>query len=177
MFVTGDVIMTDNKILCCCCGKVFDKTGVNQNKIRKDGTVQRCKVCDWIYRHKGVPKIDGFTEEQIRIALEFILIGRSLYLNDLSEEINKPLDDVIHMVRSLHIKGKRYMLKLICPCCGDSFDEHVSVYLQNEYTYCSWDCYIKHKRKIVARGKDSDLYNRIETHCTNCKKKIYLRIV
>lgn len=47
--------------------------------------------------------------------------------------------------------------------CGEEFDEHVSVYLLNEYNYCSWNCYISHKREIVARGKDSELYNRIIT--------------
>lgn len=174
MIITGDVIMTNDNILCCCCGKTFDENGVHKGRIRKDGTVKRCKTCNWIYRHGSLPVVDGFTEYDVRYALEFILIGKSLYLNNLAADINRTLDDVIYLVNSLGIKGKKYMLKLVCPYCGKSFDEYVSVYLQNEYTYCSWDCYVKHKREIVARGEDSDLYNRIETHCTNCDKKIYV---
>lgn len=173
-YVTGDVIMTNNKILCCCCGKTFNENGVHKGRVRKDGTVKMCKTCNWIYRHGGIPKIEGFTEDEVRCVLEFILIGESLYLNGLVDKLNKSLDDVIIAVNSLGIKGKKYMLKLKCDYCGKEYDEHISVYLTNEHSYCSWNCYVKHKKETVSRGPDSNLYNRIETHCTNCGKFIYV---
>lgn len=163
-----------NSILCVNCGKTFGESGVHRGRVRNDGTVKRCKTCDWIHRHGGLPLVDGFEDCQIRVALEFILTEESLYLNDLADKLNMSIDSAIKLVNGLRLKGKRYMLRLTCAYCGRQFDEHVSVYLSNKYSYCSRECYWEHKRMIVERGEDSVLYNRIKTSCTNCGKEILI---
>ena len=75
-------------IYCECCNRTLDVQCFSYHRIHLDGTALRCKSCDWIFRHKGLPVIDGFSEEQIKYALEFILFEKSLYINDLANELN-----------------------------------------------------------------------------------------
>lgn len=163
-----------NFIICDCCGKSFGENGVHKGRVRSDGTVAMCKTCNWIHRHGGLPKIDGFTDSQIRCALEFMLIGDSLYLNDLAENIGVSLNDAIELVHKTKVKGKSYKVRYNCAHCNKECEENASVYLRNEHSYCSQECYWNHKREIVERGENHSLYNRVKTCCTNCGKELYV---
>ena len=162
----------DKMVYCFCCGRTLNKYGVHPDRIRKDGTVKRCKTCDWIYRRGGIPSVDGFTEEQVKYALEFILMERSIYLNDLSAEMNLSMDDIIAIVNSLNVGNKRYVIKSNCANCGKDVEEVVSVYTRNKDLFCSSECYHQFRAKTLKRGKDSSFYNKILTNCTNCNKEI-----
>ena len=159
-------------VFCKCCNRFIEIKNVSYRNLHLDGTAKRCNFCDWIYRHNGVPVIAGFDEEQILYALEFILFEKSLYVNDLANNLCLSIDETIRLVNSLKIGGKKYMLKAYCNYCGKETDKPVSVYLKNKYLYCSLDCYWKHKEEITPHGNENSFYNRITTNCTNCGKEI-----
>ena len=159
-------------VYCECCNRIINVKNVSYKNLRLNGTVKRCNFCDWIFRHKGVPHIDDFTKEQIEYALEFILFEKSLYINDLANELNLSMDNTIKLVSGIKVGGKRYVLKANCEFCGKEIEKPISVYLKNKYLYCSSNCYWNHKAKIMPRGSDNPSYKRIATICTNCGKDI-----
>lgn len=159
-------------VYCECCNRTLDVRYFSYHRIHLDGTALKCKSCDWIFRHKGLPIIDGFSEEQIKCALEFILFEKSLYINDLADELNISIDGVIKLVNGIKVGGKKYMLKGNCEYCGEEVEKFVSVYLKNKHLFCSHDCYWKYKREIEPNGSKHPSYNRIVTNCTNCGKEI-----
>lgn len=161
-----------NTAYCECCNRVIDIKNISYRNLRLNGTAKRCNLCDWIFRHKGLPFINGFTEWQIKYALEFILFEKSLYINDLSTELNLTIDETIMLVNGIKVGGKKYMLKVNCEYCGEEIEKPVSVYLKNKYLYCSLDCYWNHKAEITPHGTNNNFYKRITTTCTNCSKHI-----
>lgn len=68
--------------------------------------------------------------------------------------------------------GRKCRIRLVCDGCGKEYDSTISGYVDSKYHYCSVDCYYKDKPNKIEHGKDSRFYNRIETKCTNCGKKI-----
>lgn len=159
-------------VYCECCNRMLDVKCFSYHRIHLDGTALRCKACDWIFRHNGLPFIDKFTEEQIRYALEFILFGKSLYINDLADELNLLTDKTILLINGIKVGNKKYMLKSNCKYCGKEVEKPVSVYLKNKYLFCSYDCYWKYKEEVEPKGSEHPSYNRITTNCTNCGKEI-----
>lgn len=161
-----------NTAYCECCDREIDIEYISYRNLRLDGTAKRCNFCDWIFRHKGIPHVNGFTEEQIRYALEFILFEKSLYINDLANELYLDIDEAINLVNSVKVGGKKYMLKSNCEYCGGEIEKPVSVYLKNKHMFCSHNCYWKYKKEIEPKGMEHTSYNRIITNCTNCGKEI-----
>lgn len=177
---TGDVIMTKKEfenyrgknVICDCCKSAIDARFVSYRMLRKDGTLRRCPLCDWVYRHEGVPKIAGFSEKQVMTALGFIIFQKSRYVNDLSDELCITLDDAIVLVKELHVGNKNFDVKTLCANCGAEVVKHISVYEKYEHLYCSRQCYWEHKKQITPRGLDNPESKRIKTSCTNCGKDI-----
>lgn len=161
-----------NTAYCKCCNRIIDIKNISYRNLHLDGTAKRCNFCDWIYRHNGLPPIDGFSEEQIKYALEFILFEKSLYINDLADELCLTIDEIIRLINGIKVGGKKYMFKANCEYCGKEIEKPISVYLKNEYLYCSSDCYWKHKKEIAPHGVDNPSYKRVATTCTNCGKDI-----
>lgn len=161
-----------NTAYCKCCNRIIDIKNISYKNLYLDGTAKRCNFCDWIYRHNGLPSIDGFSEEQIKYALEFILFEKSLYINDLADDLCFTIDETIKLINGIKVGGKKYMLKANCKYCGKEIEKPISVYLKNEYLYCSLDCYWKHKKEITPHGDNNPSYKRVETTCTNCGKDI-----
>ena len=161
-----------NVVYCECCGRTLNIKYVAYKNIRLDGTAKRCNFCDWIFRHKGLPFVDGFTREQIEYALEFILFEKSLYVNDLANELCLSVDEVIQLINGIKVGNKKYMLKSNCSYCGKEIEKFVSVYLKNKHMFCSHDCYWKYKDEVEPKGNKHPSYNRIVTNCTNCGKEI-----
>lgn len=159
-------------VYCECCNRIVKTQNVSYSKIRLDGTTQRCKLCDWIYRHKGIPTVDTFTEEQVKSTLEFMLFEKSLYINDLADELKLSIDKIIQLINGIKIGNKKYMLKSNCSYCGKEIEKFVSVYLKNKHMFCSHDCYWKYKEEVEPKGSEHPSYNRITTNCTNCGKEI-----
>ena len=163
----------DKKVAYCkCCNRMIDIKNVAYRNLHLDGTAKRCNFCDWVFRHNGLPLVEGFTENQIEYALEFILFEKSLYINDLADELCLTIDEIIKLVNGIKIGGKRYMIKSNCEYCGKEIERFVSVYLKNKHLYCSHDCYWKYKEEVEPKGDEHPSYNRVTTSCTNCGKEI-----
>lgn len=178
----GDVIMTKNKfkdfsnktVYCKSCHRIIDVKNVCYRYLHSDGTVERCNFCDWIFRHKGAPNIKGYEEYQIKYILEYIIFEKSLYINELENQLNIPLNDIIHILNVLHIGNKKYMVKAKCDFCNKEVEKPVNVYLKNKHVFCSNNCYHAYRAKTIKTGKDNAFYKRICARCTNCNKDIYV---
>ena len=70
---------------CRCCNRDVPKIHMQYKRVYQNGDVARCNVCDWIKRHKGIPIVNDFTEDEIRIALYFFIYEESNYINDLAK--------------------------------------------------------------------------------------------
>lgn len=157
---------------CECCNRVIDIKNISYRNLHLDGTAKRCNYCDWIFRHDGLPLVDSFSEEQVKYALEFILFEKSLYINDLANELCLTINETVRLINSIKVGGKKYLVKSNCNYCDEEIEKPVSVYLKNKNIYCSLDCYWKHKAEITPHGADNSFYKRVQTVCTNCGKDI-----
>ena len=160
--------------ICSSCGHIIDVCFIYYRNLRHDGTLSRCPVCDWKHRNGWVPGVDGFSSEQVEYALEFVILQKSTFVNDLATELNIELIDALKLIRSLKIGNKSFRVKCTCDFCGKEIEKPSNVYNSNVHNYCSKECYWKHKPLTVQRGKDSPFYNRIYTQCTNCRKDMMI---
>ena len=130
-------------------------------------------MCDWICRHKTLPEVDGWDEEDVYKTIDFLLTNDSPYLNDLQSEIrDRTLKELCQLCVDLRIKGVHVLVKSNCIYCGKDIEDFPSVYLKNSNMYCSHECYIKDKPRTVPKGEDSPFYKRITTKCANCGKEM-----
>lgn len=157
---------------CECCNRVINIKNISYKNLHLDGTAKRCNYCDWIFRHDGLPLVDGFSEEQVRYALEFILFEKSLYINDLANELCLTINETVRLINGIKVGGKKYLVKSNCKYCNKEIKKPISVYLKNKNMYCSLDCYWKHKAETTPIGADNSFYKRVQIVCTNCGKDI-----
>lgn len=157
---------------CRTCKHDVPKIHINYKKVHKNGDIARCNVCEWIKRHNGTPIINGFSKDEVLKALYFLLYEKSIYMNDLSEELGRSLDDTIDLFQALKIGNKKCLIKVVCEYCGKETIKTPNVYKISKNSYCSLECYWKDKTNKTEHGEDSQFYNRITTNCTNCGKEI-----
>lgn len=164
----------NNIVHCVSCGKDLKKKYFIMKNLYEDGKHGKCLYCDWIKRHNNIiPEIEGWSKDEIDLAIQFILINDSVYLNDLQLLYqNRTLKDICLLTEKLHIGNKHIFVKETCCQCGKEIDVHPSVYLNNENYFCNSKCYHKYRTEHLSKGEDSPFYNRITTHCSNCGKEI-----
>ena len=162
----------NGSLFCKKCNTHIEKHFTSYKDIDENGFVKECNVCKWIKRHNGVPTIDNYSYDDIIKTLNFFIYEKSVYINDLSKELDRSLDDTIYLYKKLNIKGKKCLVKSSCECCGNEIENFPSVYLKNKHLYCSTKCYHKDKSNKIKHGSESQFYNRIVTNCTNCNKEI-----
>lgn len=88
-------------IHCKHCNRDLPKKYFSYSYVTKDGNASRCKHCDWLIRHNGIPKIEKYNSELINNILEDLIFERVSYLNELSEKYELSLHDVIYLVKKL----------------------------------------------------------------------------
>lgn len=162
-------------IYCECCHQNKPTSSFNYRNIKTNvRSANRCKTCDWFYRnHKGnMPVIDGFTEYEIRTTVTFMLEDNDIYINTLSDILNRTIEDTIDLIYKLNLKNISVKVKSNCECCGKEIEDCLSTYLKTKNPYCSYECYWKDKTNKIGHGENSQFYNRIKTTCTNCGKDI-----
>lgn len=162
----------EGTLYCKSCNHNVPKMHMQYKRVYQNGDIASCNVCDWIKRHKGIPIIDGFTENEIKIALYFFIYEESNYINDLAKILKRSIDEIINLYRSLNIKGKKCLVKTNCEYCKTEIENFPSVYIKTKHLYCSETCYWKDKTNKMPKGENNQFYNRIKTECTNCKKTI-----
>ena len=168
-------LIDDNQIVhCVSCNRDLKKKYFIMKNLYEDGKYGKCLYCDWLKRHKNIiPEYDGWTNDEVDLAIKFILTDDSVYLNDLQLlYVNKSLSDVCKLVQKLHIGNKHILVKDFCKNCGKEIEDFSSVYLKNQNGFCSKECYHKYKAEHTLKGEDSPYYNRIKTICSNCGKII-----
>ena len=163
---------TKTTAICSCCGRVIDIRIVSYSKLRADGTLSRCPVCDWKYRNGDIAVAEGYTLEQSEYALEFLMLQKSIYVNDLAKSLELPLHSALELIRSLKVGNKSFRIKCNCSFCGKEVVKPANIYESNAHIYCSRECYWKHKPETLPHGEASPFYNRVQTTCTNCGKDI-----
>lgn len=162
-------------VYCECCKTQKPVSCFSYRNIRTNNrAANRCKVCDWLYRNHNceIPQIEGFTKQEIMETISFILDKKGESVNELSEIINNTIDRTIELIYKLKLKNMHILVKTKCEHCGKVISDYISVYLKNKNMYCSYECYWKDKSNKIEHGENSPFYNRIETQCTNCDKKI-----
>lgn len=162
-------------IYCECCQQNKPTSSFNYRNIKTNiRSANRCKTCDWFYRNYNgnIPIIEGFTEDEIRTTVTFMLENDDIYINTLSKMLNRNIENVINLIYKLNLKNIHVKVKSNCECCGKEIEDFLSVYLKTQNPYCSLECYWKDKTNKIGSGENSQFYNRIETTCTNCGKKI-----
>lgn len=165
----------DNQIVhCVSCNRDLKKKYFIMKNLYEDGKHGKCLYCDWLKRHKNIiPECEGWTKDEIDLAIKFILTDDSAYLNDLQKMYdNKSLEDVCKLITMLHIRNKTVLVKNNCKECGKEIEDFPSVYLTNQNSFCSKECYHAYRSAHILKGKDSPFYNRITTTCSNCGKEI-----
>lgn len=158
-------------VFCECCKRELPTNNFSYSLIRKNGSASRCKLCDWIYRHNGIPKIDNYSEFIIKQIIEFVIFDKSIYVNDLSQAVNLNIDELIYILQKLNIGNKQLLIKTNCHFCKKPLELQMSTYLESKYHYCSHKCYCDDKSNVYV-GKNNSEYKRIHTNCTNCGKDI-----
>lgn len=164
--------LNNEEILCVDCNKLLPKNYFSGSNIFKKKNAGHCRVCDWIKRHKGIPHIEGFTDAQVKSALEFLLYHKSDYINDMAEEMNLSIESAIKLERAINIGNKVIRIRFICENCGKESEKFISAWKEKDHHYCSLDCYWEAKPQVVGSGKDNQFYNRIDCKCANCGKPL-----
>lgn len=159
-------------IHCKHCDRDLPKKYFSYSYVTKDGTASRCKYCDWIIRHDGVPEIEGYDSDLIMSVLRDLIYEKINYLNDLSQKYNMELKNVIYLIKKLKIGNKKLAIRTKCTNCGKEMDVVLSIYEKNQNTFCCSECYYEFKRSSSISGKNNKQYNRIKTSCSNCGKEI-----
>jgi G:T-mismatch repair DNA endonuclease (very short patch repair protein) len=169
-----DSIPLNHIVHCDVCGRNLEKRFIRIRNLKENGNNGTCAYCDWLKRHKNiVPNIDGWTKEDVKTALSFLLTTDDPYLNTLQSMYkNRSLKDICKMVQQLGNHSRKILVKTNCEYCGQEIEDFPSVYLVNKHSYCSNECYHKDKPNKLDHGKESQFYNRINTFCTNCGKPL-----
>lgn len=157
---------------CECCKKDRDIKLFSYRNLRDNGTAKFCNICEWMRVHGGIPIIDGVPQEKIQYVIEYMLARHFVIVNDIAKKIETSLETAINIINVIHIGNRDIKVRTHCAYCGKEILKHISVYLHNQYCYCSHECYGNHKTEVVPKGKNSPFYNKIKTHCTNCGKEI-----
>lgn len=162
---------TKEIVHCRICNRELPIKNFAYNTIKLDDT-GKCRCCEWISRHKGIPSINGYSKEQVLKTLDFLLLEKSIYVNELAKELSLELDKTINLIQKLKVGNKHCVVKSKCAYCGKEIENQMCVYMHTKNLYCNLECYWKHKPEVEGSGKNNWQYNRIKTKCTCCGKYI-----
>lgn len=168
--------LEENHIIHCNkCERDLLKNSFNYKEVQENCEYGTCKYCEWLRRHNNIiPEVDDWLENDIKKLIDFILVDKSVYLNDVMYLFSdKTLEDLCKVSNVLKL-GKPLKIKTTCEYCGKDVVEFPNVYLKNHNIYCSHECYYKDKPNKIPKGKDNPCYNRITTNCSFCGKEIHV---
>ena len=110
-----DSIPLNHIVHCDVCGRNLEKRFIRIRNLKENGNNGTCAYCDWLKRHKNiVPNIDGWTKEDVKTALSFLLTTDDPYLNTLQSMYkNRSLKDICKMVQQLGNHSRKILVKTI----------------------------------------------------------------
>ncbi len=162
----------NGKIYCIKCNHDIPKGKVNYKYVRKDGSVLKCNVCQWIDRHNGIPNIEGLTKDDVVNLLHYVLNDLNPTINKIAEMYNIKIDEALRIYDDLRIPNIKISITVKCAHCGKDVTVVPSVYKKNRNIFCSQECYHNYRNEHLPTGEDSQFYKRIEVRCDNCRKPI-----
>lgn len=84
-----------DQVECVECGRIISKKHFGIRNLYEDGKRGKCAMCDWLRRHKSIPEIDGWDNQEVYTMIDFLLTNDSPYLNDLQPLIpNRSLKEL-----------------------------------------------------------------------------------
>ena len=164
--------LKEENIYCKSCSRLLPKKYFSYSYVTKDATASRCKYCDWLIRHNGVPSISNIDKNVLEDILQDIIFEKENCLNDIARKYGMSIDKLIFIMKNLQKKKKKMTVKSNCANCGQDVNVVLSVYKNRENLFCSSECYWKYKKNTALTGKKNKQYKRIQTNCTNCGKEI-----
>lgn len=164
--------LKEKNIYCKSCNKLLPKKYFSYSYVTKDAKASRCKYCDWLIRHGGIPSIPDIDKSILESILQDIIFEKENCLNNIAIKYDMNIDQLIAIIKKLHIGNKKMTIKSNCTNCGQEVNVVLSVYENRENLFCSNECYWKHKKDTALTGKQNKQYRRIQTNCTNCGKEI-----
>lgn len=166
---------THHRAACRKCGRILPLDSFSYREIRNDDTGV-CRACEWITRHTDRLSYKNYSFDVVEAIIRFVFESdeNSRLINVLQQPLSLTLDEIIDILQHLKIGNKSYKVRASCECCGRDVVVHTSKYLSNNYIYCSNECYWSDKPNKIAKGSESEYYNRIHTRCTNCGKSMYV---
>lgn len=157
-------------IICDNCGKRVPN--ISTDYVKKNGHINKCKICAWKKRNQDKLIIDNYTIDEIDKFLYYFIYDNAKTLNGISKILERSIDDMILLFRHLKISNRKCLIDTTCEYCKKDFSMKLTPYCTSKYHYCSHECYYKDKTNKMESGKDSQFYNRIVTNCSNCGKEI-----
>lgn len=136
---------------CYSCKRIKPIIEFNTSQ-NSNGVTANCRVCGYIERN-GLKIPNGWAHKEIVSIIDNILNEKIRCINELCNIIsNKTIDDFADLLSSKLIIGNKPMdIKLNCADCGKIIYKPISVYLINQNSFCSLECYWKHKAKNAPR--------------------------
>jgi hypothetical protein len=154
---------------CICCHKEKDI------KLFKE-KCKTCKLCKWFKKHQlNIP--DDWNEDDVKYVIEQIHDSHTSYLNDIAKDLDRPLNDIIILLKDkleLHnIRNQKVRIKVICDNCGKEFEISPYKLKINNFNFCTHECYSKYRSKYYV-GEKASVYTKTKCECDNCHKEILI---
>lgn len=162
----------EGKLLCKTCGHYVSKHGIFHKSVFEDYSITKCKVCEWIDRHGGIPKYKNITDSQMIEVLHYIIYVNEGSLNEVADMCGISIEEVVELWDILRVGKKKIYIKVKCANCSNEVCVVPSVFKKNENIFCGRECYHAYRAAHLPKGEDSPFYNRIETKCANCGNPI-----
>ena len=67
-------------------------------------------------------------------------------------------------------KGKKFIISFKCDYCKKEGKSNLNAYCKAKHSFCSIECYWKHKKEYEPKGKNYRTYSQIECLCDQCGK-------
>lgn len=160
-------------IHCESCESDFDISYFNYSRVKPTtNTADRCKLCDWFFRHKNLVINSLYDINTIRTVVDFFINKRGEYIHDLAKILGINEDDTYTIVKYLSLTNQPLKAVSICETCGKKFETSYSAKKNSKYQYYSQKCYYIGRCEKTKCNEYKTTTNRIITRCTNCGKEI-----
>lgn len=150
------------------------------NKCKREFEViyrRECKICGYWYRHKNLKEAitskDFWSSEELDYILECLFYNKPKYINEIVGGLkNKTLVGLCELLSTDMRVGGNTNQKILLDCfiCGKKMVKTLEFALKDR-AYCSMECRDSFRSEHFV-GENSSFYNRIETKCNYCEKKI-----
>lgn len=151
----------DTKNICNICNKEKPEKEFHKHGRQKSS---HCKVCNYFKRHNDLIIREGWTKEEYYIVLDNVLNEKIECINELENILlDKTLDDIVYMIRSLGLKTIKLQIKFICDNCEKVYYRSLYRYDNSIYHLCGRDCNNEWFSTVISKTEEFKDKMRINT--------------